>query len=119
MVTYCVRNGANRDFPKQLVYSYYNMHSSCRDKQAERQGNLISGEVRCQADPKLANGSSRFIYQSIVSEDTVRAKVRLDLDVDPNQNIRDGQQAVDLKAARIGLRAMRFIIEAKRVGECR
>lgn len=114
---YCLRQGDARKFGEMLVENYYKLHASCRLTASPRIGNAISGEIRCAADPKLADGSNRFVYRGVIARDAVNVSVQIKFEALPKA----GSEA-DTPQLKLAMKAMelaRFSIDAVRVGECR
>lgn len=115
--TYCLRQGDAGKFGEMLVENYYKLHASCRLAASPRVGNAISGEIRCAADRKLADGSNRFVYRGVVARDAVNVSVQIKFDAEPKA----GSEAdtLQIKLAMKALELARVSIDAVRVGDCR
>ncbi|WDI30765.1 hypothetical protein PUV54_12460 [Hyphococcus flavus] len=117
--TFCLTE-LNRDaFAHMLAENYYKLHPSCRVVRAPREGNAISGEIKCPVDPKMATGSNSFIYEGAVAPDSAKVEVRIKFDAKlKNGTAGEEVSNAQLKFAMKTYETMRFVIEATRMGEC-
>lgn len=116
---YCLTDAQRANFPNLLVEGRFKISPYCTSKRNPREGNVISGEVSCLADPKMASGSNRFVYQGVVSEDKVRIEYQMKFDAQlkpgvGGAEVSDAQMKLALKA----MERMRLVIDAKRTGDC-
>ncbi|MHA7871231.1 MAG: hypothetical protein ACX939_02670 [Hyphococcus sp.] len=115
---YCLREGERADFPHVLARHYYQLHALCRVQRGVREGNAVGGEIICAADPKMAQGSNRFVYNGVVASEHARIEVRMKLDATLKE---DAMSEAEAKQLRLGMKLMerfRFTIDAARVGDC-
>ena len=115
---YCLHELERGDFPHLLARNYYQLHALCRVERGARQGNAVSGEIICAADPKMARGSNRFVYAGAVASESARLEVRMKLDAELKD---DAMSEAEAKQLGLGLKVMekfRFTIDAQRLGEC-
>ena len=117
--TICVTRSDRDSFPHKLAENYYKLHPACQVSRGSREGNAISGEIKCPVDPKMATGSSRFVYNGAVSSDNVEVEIRMKLDAKLKEGA-GGEEVSDaqLKFAMKTFESMRFVIHATRIGEC-
>ncbi|GJL95285.1 MAG: hypothetical protein DHS20C05_16900 [Hyphococcus sp.] len=114
----CLRAGERAMFPHKLAENYYRMHYSCSNKRLPREGNAVGGEISCAADPKLATGANRFVYNGAVAADNVRLEVKMKLDALIKEDEMTEAQIRELKLGMKMMEHARFVIEAKRTGDC-
>lgn len=115
---YCLRESERADFSHVLARNYYQLHALCRVERGAREGNAVAGEIICAADPKMAQGSNSFVYTGAVAENGARIEVRMKLDATLKE---DAMSEAEAKQLRLGMKVMerfRFLIEAKRIGDC-
>lgn len=117
--SYCLKRREQAAFPHLLVKNFYTLHGSCRQKRAPREGNKIGGEISCSADPKLAAGFSRFIYDGAVSLDDTEVEVQIKLDAAVKKETMTEEEAAQLRLGMKMMERMRFVIKATRNGDCR
>ncbi len=115
---FCVTEANRFTFSHTLVKKFYQFHYSCVGKPSPRLGNAIAGEISCAADPKLAQGANRFVYQGTVSEDAVDITVQMKLDAVIREDEMTEEQVRQLKLGMKAMEMMTFIIEAKHTGAC-
>lgn len=115
---FCVTAANRSTFPHTLVKQIYQLHYSCVSRPGQREGNAITGEIQCAADPKLAQGANRFVYQGAVSEDAVDLKVQIQFDATIKESEMTEEQIKQLKLGMKAMQMMTFIIDAERTGEC-
>ncbi len=116
--SYCLRETDRASFSHTLVKKFYQLHYSCMSTPLPREGNAIAGEIKCTADPKLAQGANRFVYNGAVSEDVVEIDVRMKFDAVIKEAEMTKAQAQELKLGMKAVELMKFVIEAERIGEC-
>ncbi len=115
----CVGASETEMFPYELAEKRFTVHGACRPQRFPREGNFISGEVVCAADPKMATGTTRYAYEGVVAEDGVSLEARMKLDVEMKDKA--GGEGVSERQLRLAMKAVeqiRSTIEAERVGEC-
>ena len=115
---FCVTAANRKTAPHTLVKKFYQLHYSCIDKPSPREGNAIAGEIQCSADPKLAQGTNRFVYKGAVSEDAVEIRVQMKLDAVIKEDEMTEEQIRHLKLGMKAMQMMKFVIEAERTGAC-
>lgn len=115
----CFRKGDGALFAHRLVQNYYALHASCSGNPAPREGNAVGGEIRCSADPKLADGANRFIYSGAVAQNRVKVEVRIKFEAMINEGSPGSADTAQLRLAMQAIEHARFIIEARRTGDCR
>ncbi|WP_428409670.1 DUF3617 domain-containing protein [Hyphococcus sp.] len=117
--TYCLTEIQAASFPHMLAENYYKLSPLCTVQRGQREGNLIAGEISCAADPKMASGSNRFLYEGSVGEEktTVNVRMKLDAEVKPGAGGAEVSDA-QLKMAMKAMERMRFVIDAVRTGDC-
>lgn len=115
---FCLTEADRRTFPHTLVKKYYQLHYSCMNTPLPREGNAIAGEIKCTADPKLAQGANQLIYDGAVSKDAVDINVQVKFDAVIKEEEMTKAQARELKLGMKAMQLMKFVIEAKRTGEC-
>lgn len=115
--THCVRAAETGQLPYTLAEAYFNF-GACRTTRSPRVGNAVSGEIACAADPKMATGANRFVYEGAVSEDgvTLEARWKLEAEVKPGAGgeVSDAQLRLAMKA----MERMKSVITARRTGDC-
>lgn len=116
--SFCLTEVNRTAFPHTLVKKYYQLHYSCTNTPLPREGNRISGKLKCAADPKLAQGANRFVYEGAVLKDAVDINVRIKFDAVIKEEEMTKAQARELKLGMKAFELMKFVIEAERVGEC-
>ncbi|MEM9618594.1 MAG: hypothetical protein AAF936_11595 [Pseudomonadota bacterium] len=116
--SFCLADTDRALFPHTLVKKYYQLHYSCMSTPLPREGNAIAGEIKCAADPKLAQGVNRFIYEGAVSKDAVDINVQMKFDAVIKEEEMTNAQARELKRGMKAFELMKFVIEAKRTDEC-
>lgn len=117
-VSYCLRETERAAFPHLLAEGYYKLHYLCSNKRAPREGNAVSGEISCAADPKMASGANRFVYSGVVGEERARVEVRMKLDAELKPGAGGEISDAQLKMAMKAMERFRFVIEATRTGDC-
>ncbi len=117
---FCLTEAQRASFPHVLAENYYKLSPLCTINHAQREGNAIAGEISCMADPKMASGANRFVYAGAVGADRAKVEVRMKLDAQIKPGA-GGQEVSDaqLKLAMKAMERMKFVIEAKRTGDCR
>ncbi len=115
---FCLTEADRSTFPHTLVKKYYQLHYSCMSTPLPREGNTIAGEIKCAADPKLAQGANRFVYKGAVSKDAVDINVQMKFDAVIKEEEMTKAQARELKLGMKTFELMKFVIEADRIGEC-
>lgn len=117
--TFCLTEIQRASFPHLLAENYYKLHYACTNARAPRMGNAIGGEISCAADPKMASGVNRFIYDGVVSREKTSIEVRMKMDAELNPGA-GGAEVSDaqMKMAMKTMERMRFVIEATRTGDC-
>lgn len=115
---FCLTERDRASFPHLLVRNYYELHAACRPTRAPRQGNAVGGEITCAADPKMAQGMNRFVYEGAVSARDVRVEVRMKLEAEIKEDAMTEAEAARLKLGMKMMERARFVIEADRVGDC-
>ncbi len=113
----CLRASDARNFGENLTKNFYMLHSGCSHAANPRAGNVISGEIRCAADPKLADGSNRFVYRGVIAKDAVNVSVQIKFDAAPKAGTE--ADTLQMKLAMKALERARISINAVRAGECR
>lgn len=116
--TYCLREGERASFAHMLAQNYYKLHYSCTVNRTPREGNAVGGEIKCPADPKLAEGANSFVYGGVVAKENARVEVKMKFNAQVKEGAMSQGEAVQLKLAMKALEQMRFVIEAKRIGDC-
>lgn len=116
--TYCLRMRERSSFPHLLVRNYYQLHASCAPKRGPREGNAIAGEISCLADPKMAQGFNRFVYNGAIAPENTSIEVRIKFDAVPKEESMTEAEAMQLKLGMKMIERARFLIEAERVGDC-
>ena len=116
--TFCLRESQRADFAHMLVEGYYKLHYSCVTNRAPREGNKVGGEIRCDADPKMAQGTNGFAYEGEVAAASARLEVRMQLDATVKEGALSQSEAAQLKFAMKAMEQARFIISATRTGDC-
>ena len=114
----CVRASDQASFPHKLVQNYYELHPACVTNRLPREGNKIAGEISCAADPKMATGANRFVYEGVVKPDSVEVTLRMKLEAIVDETAMTKAEAAQLKMGMKMMERMRFVIEAERTGEC-
>lgn len=115
---FCLTEANRSTFPHTLAKKYYQLHYSCMSTPLPREGNAIAGEIKCAADPKLAQGANRFVYNGAVSEDAVEINVQMKFDAVIKEEEMTKAQARELKLGMKAMQLMKFVIEADRIDEC-
>ena len=75
-------------------------------------------DVRDPADPKLAEGSSLFVYTGKHSADRVEASVRIELDAKLRTDKMSAEEARHMKAGIAAVKHIQTKIVARRIGSC-
>ena len=114
----CVREGERNAFPHRLAKDLYTIHGSCAPENEMREGNKISGEITCLADPKLANGFTHFLYTGAVFEDRVELAMRIKADAVVKTETMSKKEARQLKLGMAMIEQARWKVEAVRVSDC-
>jgi len=114
----CVTAANRGTFPHTLVKKFYHVHYSCVDRPAMREGNAIGGEISCAADPKLAQGANRFVYEGAVSTGAVSIDVQIKMDAAIKEGAMTEEQVKQLKLGMKAMQMVKFVIEAEHTGEC-
>ncbi len=117
--SYCLRGSDRTSFAHMLVKNYYLLHPACTNKRLPREGNAIAGEIRCPADPKMANGTIRYDYKGAVSQTTAKVAVQMIFDVEFKEGATAEVSPVQMKLMMKAIEQARFVIEATRTGDCR
>lgn len=116
--SFCLTETDRALFPHTLVKKYYQLHYSCISTPSPREGNKVAGEIKCAADPKLAQGANGFVYEGAVSKDAVDINVQMKFDAVIKEEEMTKAQARELKLGMKAMQLMKFAIEAERTGEC-
>lgn len=116
--SYCLQQRESASFPHLLARTYYRLHPGCVSRPGPREGNAITGEISCAADPKLARGMNRFVYNGVVAADKTTVEVRVKMEADIREEAMTEQELADLRLGMKMMERMRFVIEAERVGDC-
>ena len=116
--SYCLKQSERASFPHLLARNYYQLHAGCLSKPGLREGNAIAGEISCAADPKLARGMNRFVYDGVVAADRATVELRMKIEADIREDAMTEQELAQLRLGVKMMERMRFIIEAERVGDC-
>ncbi len=116
--SYCLTQGESASFPYRLAEKFYPLHPACQTRRQPREGNAIAGEFSCGADPKLAAGANRFIYKGVVAEENVSVEIRMKLDATIKESAMTKKEAAQLRLGMKALEQARFVIGAKRTGDC-
>ncbi len=116
--TYCLMQHERAGFAHKLVKARFGLHPSCTSSIAPREGNKVAGEIKCPADPKLAQGSSRFVYTGKHSADSVEANVRIEFDAVLRTDKMSAEEARQMKAGIAAMKHIQMNIAAKRIGSC-
>lgn len=117
--SYCLTEGGRGQFPHILAEGFYRLHPLCTVARGPREGNAFAGEIRCPVDQKMATGASRFIYTGEVAGETARVVVRMKIDADLTDGAAGEIGGAQMKLALKAMESARFVIEAKRTGDCR
>lgn len=112
----CLRANGVKNFGQKLAENYYTLHSSCSLSAAPRVGNVISGDIRCAADERLAKGSNRFVYRGVIAKEAVNVTVQIKFDATPKAGTE--ADTMQVKLAMKAVEMARFSIDAVRTGEC-
>ena len=115
---FCLTERDRASFPHLLARNYYQLHAACRPSRAPREGNAFGGEISCAADPKMAQGMNRFVYEGVVAADNVRVEIRMKLEVEIKEDAMTEAEAAQLKLGMKMFERARFVIEAERIGDC-
>ncbi len=114
----CVTAANRSTFPHTLVKKFYELHYSCVSRPGQRQGNAINGEIQCVADPKLAKGANRFVYEGAVSKQAVDMNVQIKFDAAIKESEMTEEQVKQLKLGMKAMQMIKFVIAAERTGDC-
>ncbi len=116
--SYCLKESERSEFPHMMAENYVKLHPACTTDRAPRQGNRIAGEIKCMADPKMAEGANSFLYKGDVAEDAVKVEFKMKF----NSTLKDGAEPevgkLQMKLAMKALEQARFLIEATQIGDC-
>lgn len=116
--SYCLKQHESASFPHLLARNYYQLHAGCVSKPGLREGNAIAGEISCAADPKLARGMNRFVYNGVVAADKTTIELRMKLEADIREDAMTERELAQLRLGVKMMERMRFVIEAARVDDC-
>lgn len=115
---FCLRESERAAFPHLLAEGYYKRHSLCTNTRAPREGNAVAGEISCVADPKMASGVNSFVYRGAVEEAWAKVEVRMKLEAELKPGAGGEMSDAQIKMAMKAMERLRFVIEAKRTGDC-
>jgi len=116
--TYCLKRSSVDDFAHTLVKNFYNSGDLCTSNSLPREGNAVAGELTCAADPKMARGSTRFVYSGAVAQNSVDVKVQMKFDAEIIEDEMSEKEVAQLKLGMKMMERARFVIEARRTGGC-
>ncbi|MEQ8936331.1 MAG: DUF3617 family protein [Amphiplicatus sp.] len=117
--SYCLTETQRASFPHLLAEGFYKLSPLCTSKRRSREGNAVSGEISCAADPKMASGANRFVYSGMVGEERAEVEVHMKLEAELKPGV-GGAEVSDaqMKMAMKAMERLRFVIEAARAGDC-
>jgi len=116
-VTICLRKSGQANFVHDIAKDYLVISGGCRPERFPREGNAVSGQIVCTADPKLAVGTNRFIYAGTVAHDhvTVETRIKFEAEMKEGANELNPQH---LKMAMKAIEKAKSVINANRIGDC-
>lgn len=115
----CVRSYEIDAFPHKLAEDYFVAQRGCRTVRTPREGNLVSGEVICAADRKIAEGTTRFVYRGEIRPDHLSLEGNMVIDVDLPKGA-GGPEVSDaqLEKAMRRIEDIKTVIESRRLSDC-
>ena len=115
---HCLRESGRSRFPHDLMETVFKLHYACGAHPGVREGNEVSGEVKCRADPKLARGMNRFIYEGEVANDEMWLEARIKFDAEFKDGVMTEKEKLSVKFAMKAIEHVRIEVEAEHVGDC-
>lgn len=115
----CLRSYDIDSFPHKLAEDYFLAQRGCRTVRAPRDGNMVSGEVICAADRKVAEGSIRFVYSGEIEPERLTLQGNMVIDVDLPKGA-GGSEASDaqIEKAMRRIEKIKTVIESRRISDC-
>lgn len=117
-ITLCLEQRDSASFGYTLAENYFLIHGLCTAQRAPRKGSMITGEIVCPVDPKLATGANRFAYKGAISSNSVKLEARMRIDADIKEGSETEVSEAQMRLAMKVFEKVKYIIEAKRIGDC-
>lgn len=115
----CLMPGRGAALPDMLIKGLADSYGNCTIHKQPREINALSGEVRCMADPKMAQGKIRYVYTGTVAEDAVTLDVKFKFDAAQiDETKMSEKQIAQLKLGMKMLEKVKIPAQAIRVGDC-
>lgn len=112
----CLGTSQLRDNGRGVVAKLFDFGSSCHTDKYDRQGNAISGTIKCPTDPSKAPGSLNIDFTGRVAAESLELDSELKMDIDLGNM--PAEQRQRLEEATKTMEDINMSVSLKRVGDC-